>query len=141
MPYMGIVWILAVVIFMILEACTYQMLSIWFVIGSVGGMAAYLFGAGFYTQMAVFVAVSVLLLVCFRPMSIKLLKKQNFKSNADSLIGKDVLITEDVNNMECTGKGKIGGMEWTVRSSSGKEIKSGTAARITKIEGVKLLVE
>ena len=91
--------------------------------------------------MVVFVAVSVLLLVCFRPMSIKLLKKQNFKSNADSLIGKDVLITEDVNNMECTGKGKIGGMEWTVRSSSGKEIKSGTAARITKIEGVKLLVE
>jgi hypothetical protein len=35
-----ILWLAAVVVFIILEAVTYQMISVWFIIGSVGALIA-----------------------------------------------------------------------------------------------------
>ena len=90
--------------------------------------------------MTVFLAVSIALLVFLRRISLKLLKTQNLKTNAEGLIGKSILITEDVNNTLCTGRGKIEGLVWTVRSEDNVEIAAGTVARIKRIEGVKLYV-
>ena len=141
MPYTGLLWVLAVVVFLVMESLTYQMVSIWFVFGAIAGIITYFLDGGFFVQMSVFIAVSLLLLILFRPIALKMLKNQDFKSNAEGLIGKGVFITEDVDNTAGTGKGKINGMEWTVRSETGEEIKSGTIAQVKKIEGVKLIVE
>ena len=137
----GILWLAAVAAFIIIEAVTYQLISVWFVIGAIGGLIAALCGANFYIQMTVFLSVSVLLLILLRPVSMKLIKKQDFKSNADSLIGKNVLITEDVSNIKGTGLGKAGGMTWTVRTENDDVIAAGETAEVTRIEGVKLIVK
>ena len=141
MPYMGLLWVLALVVFLVMEAMTYQMVSVWFVFGAVAGIITYFLGGGFFIQMCVFIAVSLVLLILFRPIAMKMLKNQDFKSNADGLIGQEVIVTENVNNIEFTGKGKINGMEWTLRSEDGREIAEGTIAKVKKIEGVKLIVE
>lgn len=138
---MEILWLVGMVAFIILEAVTYQLISIWFVIGAIGGLIAAMCGANFYVQMGVFLAVAILLLVLLRPVSMKLIKKQDFKSNADSLIGKSILITEEVNNIKGTGQGKVNGMVWTVRSSTDATFEPGDLAVIKSIEGVKLIVE
>ena len=54
----AVIWILGIIAFIILEAVTYQLVSIWFAIGALGGMIAAFSGVNFYVQMAVFIAVS-----------------------------------------------------------------------------------
>lgn len=137
---MQMLWLLAVIAFIILEAVTYQMLSIWFVIGAIGALIATLLGAGFWVQMAVFLALSVILLIAFRPIAIKKLKPE-FKTNADAVIGKKVIITKEVDNVNGTGEAKLDGMVWTVRTESGKTLGVGDVAEVKKIEGVKLIVD
>ena len=141
MPYMGLLWVLAVVVFLVMESLTYQMVSIWFIFGAIAGIIVHFLGGGFFVQFSVFIAVSLLLLILFRPIAMKMLKNQDFKSNADGLIGKGVLITEDIDNINGKGKGKINGMEWTVRSETSEEIKAGSIVQVKRIEGVKLIVE
>jgi len=133
-------WLIAVIAFIILEAVTYQLVSVWFVIGALGGLLAAALGASLGVQIAVFVIVSALMLAVLRPLSMKLLKPKGLKTNSDALIGEDVLITEKVNNISGTGKGKIRGMTWTVRSESGEDIPENTVATVSRIEGVKLIV-
>ena len=137
----GIIWLVAIVAFIILEATTYQMVSLWFIVGAIGGLIASLLGAGFWVQMTVFLVISVALLLVFRPIVVKRLSKNNIKTNADSVIGKKVLITETVDNTNSTGQGRVDGAIWTVRSESGTIIEAGTLATIKEIEGVKLIVE
>lgn len=138
---MGFLWIGAVIAFVIIEAATYQLVSVWFAVGSIGGMIAYMLNFDFGAQMAVFLILSVIALICLRPLSMKILKPKGFKTNADSLVGREILITKNVSNVNSSGEGKINGMTWTVRSADGSEFNEGDVAVVKKIEGVKLIVE
>ena len=92
----AVIWILGIIAFIILEAVTYQLVSIWFAIGALGGMIAAFLGTNFYVQMAVFIVVSFICILCLRPLSMKFFKPRNVETNAQSLVGKEVLITSDV---------------------------------------------
>lgn len=136
----SLIWLIAVVVFLVLEAVTYQLISIWFVFGAAAGLISSFVTDNFYIEMGVFLAVSILMLSILRPLSLKLVRKQDFKSNVESLIGKTVFITQEVNNLHNSGQGKVNGMYWTVRSDGDKQIPAGEVARIVRIEGVKLIV-
>ncbi len=135
-----ILWLVAVALFIILEAVTYQMLSVWFIIGSICGLIAALLGAEFWVQMVIFLSLSIVLLICFRPIAVKKLKT-DFKTNSDAAIGKKVIITEEVNNLQGTGQAKLDGLVWTARTESGKILCVGDTAEVKRIEGVKLIVD
>lgn len=137
---MSVIWIIAIIVFAVFEAVTYQIVSVWFAIGAVGGLVTHLLGYDFTAQLAVFLLLSIIMLCCLRPLSVKYLKPKGLKTNVDDLIGREVLITEAVDNIAGKGKGSVNGMIWTVRSSDGSEIPEQTRARIEKIEGVKLIV-
>jgi membrane protein implicated in regulation of membrane protease activity len=62
-------------------------------------------------------------------------------TNADMMIGKEALVTEDIDNVEATGAVSVGGKVWTARSADGGRIKSGAVVSVLRIEGVKLIVE
>ena len=134
-----ILWLAAVVVFIILEAVTYQMISVWFIIGSVGALIASLLGAEFWLQMVIFVALSLVLLVMFRPFAVKRLKT-DFKTNADAAVVKKVTITQTVDNAKGTGEAKLDGLVWSVRTQDGNTLDVGEVAEVKRIEGVKLIV-
>ncbi|MCH5210306.1 MAG: NfeD family protein [Oscillospiraceae bacterium] len=137
-----LVWLIGIIVFLILEGVTYQLVSIWFAVGAAGGLIASVMGARFNIQMTVFLAISIVLLICLRPVSKKLLRTKKEKTNVDSLIGKDVLITKEVNNLLGNGEGKINGMQWTVRNADGDTvIPEGETVTVEKVEGVKLIVK
>lgn len=137
----SIIWIAAIIIFAVLEAVTYQLVSVWFAVGSVGGLITHLLGYNFTVQLAVFLLLTIIMLCCLRPLSMRHLKPKGLKTNVDNLIGRETIITEDVDNVKGQGKGIVDGMIWTVRSSDGAEIPEGAKAKIEKIEGVKLMVK
>ena len=55
-----------------------------------------------------------------------------------SLVRKGV--TTGIDNASAIGQVKLGAMEWTARSTSGKNIPKGTLVRVDRIEGVKVYV-
>ena len=57
------------------------------------------------------------------------------------LLGKEAVVTEDINNTHATGAVKIKGTVWTARSSDDSEIPEGEIVIVKAIEGVKLIVE
>ena len=134
-----IVWLIAIVVFIVLEAVTYQMLSIWFIGGAICGLVAKMLGAQLWLQMTIFVAVSVVQLVAFRPFAIKRLKT-DCKTKADAAIGRKIIITKEVNNMKGTGEAMLDGLIWSVRSDDDSIIAEGETVEVKKIEGVKLIV-
>lgn len=138
---MAYLWMGLVVIFCAAEAVTMQLVSIWFAGGALVSAVTAVFGLNRYWQMAVFLAVSVLLLILTRPLAKRLVgEKGTEKTNADRIIGEKVIITNAVDNMAQTGETVINGVAWTVRSADGERIEKGSVARVEKIEGVKLIV-
>ena len=136
-----IIWLIGIIVFVVLEAVTYQIVSIWFALGAVGGLIASLTGASFTVQMIVFIAVSVIFLICLRPVSRKLLKSKQEKTNVDSMLGKEVLITKEVDNLSGSGQGKVNGAVWTVKCADDSLIPENDIAVVEKVEGVKLIVK
>lgn len=137
---MSVIWIAAIIAFAVLELVTYQLVSVWFIIGSLGGLIMRLLGLDFAVQMIVFLVVSIASLCALRPMSMKLLKHDELKTNADSLIGREILITKAVDNINGSGEGIVNGMTWTVRGKDNAIIPDKSVAVIERIEGVKLIV-
>ena len=137
----GFLWLAAIVVFLVLESVTYQFICIWFAGGALGALAAYGLGATVNVQIVVFFVVSIILLVLTRPAVKKLTHKKRVKTNIDSVVGKIVVITETVDNTAGTGKAKLDGMEWTVRSFDGTVIEQGTNVTVKEVSGVKLIVE
>ena len=67
MTKMYIFWAVAIVAFGFLEGITAQLVSIWFVLGSIGALITAFAGGDIKLQLIVFVAVSVLTLIATRP--------------------------------------------------------------------------
>lgn len=132
-------WLIAAVIFAVIEAATIQFVSIWFACGAVCAMAAAFITDSILIQVSVFVLSSALFLVCTRKV-VKKLGAKKTNTNADSLIGKTAILTERADNDLATGALKINGVTWSVKTLGGECIEAGTKVKIEKIEGVKLIV-
>lgn len=70
------------------------------------------------------------------------MKKNQVKTNIDSLIGEKAKVTEIINNIDETGAVFINGLTWTARSEdSNKIIEPGEVVEIKAVSGVKLIVQ
>lgn len=140
MNWAAIIWLLLMVVFLVTEASTVTMVSLWFAAGALAAMVVSLLGGAVWLQTAAFLAVSVVLLTALRPLVRKYVTPKLTATNIDSVLGSTGLVTAPINNVTATGQVKLGAMVWTARSSSGDPIPEGTLVRVDKIEGVKVFV-
>lgn len=131
-------WILLFILFIITEAVTMQLTTIWFAGGSLVAFLSVLLGAPIGVQIAIFLVVSFVLLIATRPLAKKLITVN--KTNIDSLIGQNVIVTQTIDNKHNTGKVKIKDLDWTARNQDDTVIPEGETVKILKIQGVKLIV-
>ena len=134
------VWTVAAVVFLIVEAVTAAMNSIWFVAGSLAGLAAAALGAPIWTQALLFVAVSGLCFAILYPRLKDLLRKDRQPTNADMVLGQECVVTQRVDNLAGTGAVSVGGKTWSARSADGQTIEAGAVVTAVSIQGVKLMV-
>ena len=135
---MTLIWLAVMVLFM--EANTVAVVSAWFAAGALAALIAALCGAQLWLQIAVFLAVSVVLLASLRPLVRKYFKPKLVRTNVDALSGTQGYVTQDIENVSAQGQVKLGGMEWSARSTSGEPIAAGTLVCVDRIEGVKAFV-
>lgn len=135
------VWLGLIVAFIAVEAATVNLVSIWFIGGSVAGLVCAILGAPTLLQFAVFILVSALLLALLRPLLKKYLRVKPSRTNADRLLGQEALATEDIDNLRETGAIRINGVLWTAKSVDDTQIPSGSRVVIARIEGAKVYVK
>ena len=140
MNWAAIVWLALVVLFLVTEAATVTVVSLWFAAGSLAAMAAALLGGPVWLQCLVFLTVSAIALTALRPLVRKYLTPKLTPTNIDSVIGSVGMVTAAIDNVTASGQVKLNGMEWTARSASGDPIETGTKVRVERIEGVKVFV-
>jgi len=134
------VWAVAIVVFLILEAVTVGIVSIWFALGSICALIAALLGAPTWLQILWFVVISALTLVLTRPIVKKYVNGKKQPTNADRVIGCPAVVTEEIDNLQGRGSVRIDGKEWTARSADDSIIAFDSVVKVIRIEGVKLIV-
>ncbi len=137
----AVFWIIAIIAFLLIEASTAVLVSIWFAGGALVALIASLFGAGAKMQIFLFLLVSVVCVVLLRKVAFKSVHGEKKQTNLDSIIGKEVVITEAVDAKTAKGSAKINDVEWKVKSEDGCDIEEGSVVTVTDIEGVKLVVK
>lgn len=137
---MTYVWFGAMLLFVMLEASTVSLVSVWFAMGSLAALLVSLFTETLWIQFVVFLAVSGLLLAALRPLVRRYIKPKLIPTNLDSVIGTIGFVTEDIDNLIACGRVKLGGNFWSARSTAGVPIAAGTRIRVDRIEGNKVFV-
>ena len=140
MNWAAIIWLMLMVVFLVVEASTVTLVSLWFAAGALAAMAVSLLHGALWLQTAVFLTVSALLLTALRPLVRKYVTPKLTATNIDSVIGAYGLVTAPIDNVTASGQVKLGGMVWTARSTTGDPIAEGIRIRVDKIEGVKVFV-
>ena len=137
-----LIWLGLLVVFLVVEALTVGLTSIWLAGGALAGLLAALIGLDLLWQIGAFFTVSFVLLYFTRPFAIKYINSHHEKTNYEGLIGKVVRITETVDNRREQGTAVVNGLEWTTRTQNdGEVLHQGDLAEVLEISGVKLIVK
>lgn len=138
---MATIWLIAMVVFLAIEAITVGLASIWFAVGALVAWICALLGAPIWLQIVVFIVVTAAALYFTRPIAKKYINAKVIPTNADVNIGKECRVTETIDNIAGTGAVYVGGKTWTARSADEEVIPEGALVTALRIEGVKLIVE
>lgn len=140
--YMTWVWLGLLVLFAIVEGATVGLVSIWFAAGSAAALIVSVAGGPLWLQIVLFLAVSILCMLALRPFAQRFLKPGYEPTNADRAIGREAVVTEEIDNLNGRGSVTVGGVAWTARSVvEDAVIPAGATVLVERIEGVKLFVK
>ena len=136
------VWLIALIIFIVIEIATMGLTTIWFAGGALVALVLALTKVSFYVQLGAFLVVSMTLLICTRPLAVKFFNQKREKTNVDSMIGKQAIVLSQIDNLRAEGQVIVNGMEWSARAyENGNTIPAGTVVEVKEIQGVKLIVK
>ncbi|MBQ4467774.1 MAG: NfeD family protein [Firmicutes bacterium] len=135
------IWLIVAIIFIIIEAITVGLTTIWFAAGALVGLLLAFFKVPVMAQIIIFLIVSLVLLGTTRKVFVNKLKTGSQKTNVDALVGEEAVVLEDITPFN-TGLVKVKGQNWTaVAYDKDATIKAGETVKIKAIEGVKLIVK
>lgn len=138
-------WLALSIALVVIELSTTQLISVWFAIGA--GVTALVKsivpGIGIPWQVLIFVVVSTALFFATRPFVKRLTSNRGkeHETNLELIVGKDAIVTEDIDNIKGTGAVRINGLEWSARAVNNCEISAGEIVIVKEIKGNKLIVE
>lgn len=136
---LAIMWLLLIIVLVVVEILTVAFISLWFIFGATAALFLSFLVDNVTIQIAVFLLISIISLILFRPFALKYAKPKA-RSNIDALIGAEGIVTENIDYIENTGKVKVMGQEWSAISEDKKNIDTGKKVVILSISGIKLSV-
>ena len=137
--YLPLIWLIVAIILGVLEMCTSQLISVWFVLGSLVTSGVSLFVDNITIQLLVFVGVSILALVLTKPLVKKIKNVPEVLTNIDMNIGKTFTVLSEID--ETFGEVKIDDVTWRVKSIDNSPILKGEKVKVLEIDGTKLIVK
>lgn len=135
-----IFWAAAFVFFLVFEAVTFQLVSIWLALGALVSLLLAVFDVGFWPQLVAFIVVSVIALIATRPL-VKKFFSNKVPTNSELDIGRVAVVTETINGAISKGRVKLNGTYWAAESVDGEIIEEGSTVTVVKVDGAKLTVK
>ena len=136
---MAVIWLALAVIFLIIEAITVGLATIWFAAGAFAAFVLSLLNVLVLAQVVIFLAVSCCLLVFTRKIFVEKLRTGSESTNVDALIGETGIVTEEIRPLT-VGQVKINGQIWSALGKDDETIEKDRLVKVIAIEGVKLIV-
>ena len=90
------IWFALIFVFLIIEAITVNLVTIWFAFGSICAYITSYFTENIIIQLIVFVLSSTISLILTKPFLKKYMKKKHEKTNIDRIIGQTGVVTKDI---------------------------------------------
>ena len=134
-PALG--WFALAVVAAIVEVLIPHFGLVFAAIGAVAAAAAAAVGLGLSSQIVVFAVVLTVSLLTLRPRLLGTAAK-GVPSRTEQLIGKDGIVTLDIDPLVGGGRVNVGGEDWAARS--GEAIPTGTRIRVVGADGIVLEV-
>ena len=136
-----IFWMVVLILCIGIEVLNLGLTTILFAAGALVAIFAALLYATIFVQVILFFLVSLLLLFFTRPLAVKYFNKDRVKTNVESMVGRQAIVTSEVDNMQSAGQVTVSGQEWSARSADDKvRIPVGIVVNVVAISGVKLIV-
>lgn len=133
-------WLAVFLIVSTAEALTQQLVAIWFSVGSFIAIFVSILGFDFSIQLAVFLIVSIVSILAFRPIMMKHFKVKISKTNIALVVGKKGYVLTDFNALTFEGRVQVDGMDWAASSKNEVLLKKGDKIVVEGVQGVKLIV-
>ncbi len=130
-------WLILVFFLIVLEACTVNLVSIWFIISGIVSLFVSIFCDNFLIQFAIFVLLGIFLLLTTRKFLKRYIKPNKEKTNLDRILGEVAIVTDAILK-NAVGEVKVDGKRWSAIAK--EEIQVGEEVIVEKIDGVKLIV-
>lgn len=134
------IWLAIIVLSVVIEAVTMELVSCWCIVGGICALILALCHVPVEIQWIVFGVVSVALLLGLRKVTHKLLIKDNEKTNVEAEFGKTAVLITPITKSEL-GTIKIKGIVWTVTTADHSEIDAGETVQLVNIDGNKYIVK
>ncbi len=142
MSEMVTLWLVVLIVSIGVEVATLGLTSIWFAGGAVVAVIAAALQAPIWLQILLFFAVSLLLLFFTRPIAVRYFNRDRVRTNVESMIGRQAIVTSEIDNLQGIGQVTVGGQEWSARTEKdGLNLQPGTVVDIVAVNGVKLIVK
>ena len=136
-----LIWLVLIILFIVMEASTVQLVSIWLAVGSLAALVPAILEMSLAVQVIVFIVVSAVCLVFTRPFVKKVLAVKKVNTSADRTVGEFGLVTETIDNALESGRVMVDGLSWKARASDNTVLEAGTRVQVKEIHGVTLTVE
>jgi membrane protein implicated in regulation of membrane protease activity len=131
-------WLGIFLVALAFEFATADLVSIWFSLGAVPSFILSLFEVNPVIQVLSFILVTTALLLFTRPVVIKYFKVNEIKTNVDSVIGQEGIVTTIIMS-NGIGRIKLRSQEWSAIAD--ETIEVGQKIRVLDVEGNKLIVK
>ena len=142
MSEMVTLWLVVLIVSIGVEVATLGLTSIWFAGGAVVAVIVAAFHGPVWLQILLFFAVSLLLLFFTRPVAVRYFNKDRVRTNVESMIGRQAIVTSEIDNLQGIGQVTVGGQEWSARTEAdGMDLQPGTVVDSVAVSGVKLIVK
>lgn len=133
-------WIAVIIVAIVAEVLTDQLISIWFVPGAIVAVILDFCNVSIIWQVLAVLLIAAAGIILAKTVLSKVLKTKIIKTNIDAIVGERCVVTERVDNYAGCGQVKIKGQIWSARGVDDDDVfEEGDVLHVVAIEGVKVI--
>lgn len=133
--YISWIWVGIFVVLVIIEAATQGLTTIWGAASALIMVFISQTGMNIGWQILLFLVMTLGFVVTTRPVLVKKLKVGNNRTNVDTMIGEEVIVTKAISTFEKGEARSKNGVIWSVTSTDGTDIGEGAVCTVQSVEG------
>lgn len=134
-----LLWLFLMVFLLIIEACTWNLTTIWFAVGALGALLVSQWGGSLLAQAACFVVFGLISVVLTRPLVRKWKASGYTPTNSDRNVGRIAQVLSEITSTQA-GRVRLDGVDWTAQVQGASSLHPGDLCRVEKMQSTVLIV-